>query len=176
LSLNVGFNAKTLTMTLPRRQFLPASVFCTSTTAVIPRRHNPPRVVRGNATNGFRRYLRPPLMMASIKPPNIIWVVAVTTMVSSNHCFIIKTNATTPNRPTTTPNQPEKASPHPRDPLHPRALSSIDIRCQPARPAHEQHGRHATDLLLSTSRQADRPTKCKAGYIRLLRVRIALKC
>jgi hypothetical protein len=175
-SLNVGFNAKTLTMTLPRRQFLPASVFWTSTTAAIPRRHNPPRVVRGNVTSGFRRYLRPPLMMASTKPPNIIWVGAVTTMAPSNHYFIIKTNSTTPNNLTTTPNRPEKASPHPRAPPHPRASSSTDIRCQPARPAHEQHGRDATNLLLSTSRQADRPTKCEAGYIRLLRVRFASKC
>ena len=80
---NPGFNAKLSTMVLPRRQFLAASVFCASATEAIPRRHIPPRVVRVNVTSGYCPYLRPPQKMASTTPPNIIFVVAVTTMTAA---------------------------------------------------------------------------------------------
>ena len=108
-TLNRGLNAKTPTMVLPRRQILPASVFCSSTTGTFPRCRILPRMVRENVTSGFHHYLRPPLMIAPTKPPNIIWVVAVITMA-----------ATTP--------QPS----HHHSNLYIRVVSHREAECHPA--------------------------------------------
>ena len=85
-----------------------------------------------------------------------------------------------PCRPThrhliTTTNRPDNSFLHLRDPQYPCASTNNDLRRQPARPAHEQHNRDATDLVLSTSRRPNRPTKREAGYNRSLRVRIVSK-
>ena len=84
LIANPGFNAKVSTIVLPRRQFLPASFFCASTTGAIPCCYILPRVVLRNVARWSCCYLRPPLMMALTTPRNAIWVVVVTTMAAFN--------------------------------------------------------------------------------------------
>ena len=136
-SLNPGFNAKVSTMVLPRRQYLPASVFFASITAAIPRCHILPWVVRENVTSGFRRYLLPPIndgfdnttqhyvdCRRHNKGGSQLHMLLSTQMTPLLHCL------------TTTLNCPGNTSPHPRDPPHPRVCAITAL-------ASDRHARNA---------------------------------
>ena len=136
----LGSTLKTLMMVLPRRQYIAASVFFASTIQVNPSRHQLPRVVRGNIVSGFCCYLRPTLIAACTKPPNIILDVAVTTTAAVILLF---------HRQYHDHHPPHVSLPLPTiSTTHPciRLTLYIRARCETTTSATSRHGRHTSNM------------------------------